>query len=157
MQERVTAGQAAVASDQLALAKAQASGAGEAQARQILAADQAALQADRMMQYTVEDFARADPNPAVTAAENKVDGNRRLIAEAVATRARDKNLAHGLMALWVLVAGTAVLAWRGRGADENANGEDEDNEDDEDDEGDSEAEDDEKELDDLFAAEDREI
>ena len=112
IQQRLRRDEQAVAEDGRALDRAQKSGVGEAQAKQTLAADQAALQADRMMQYTVENFARADPDPRVVAAENRVDTDERLLAEIAATKRRDHTLAHFLIALWALAAGTAFLAFR---------------------------------------------
>lgn len=113
---RLLQDQAAIESDEIALGRDQKGKLSDAQDRQTLAADQAALQADRMMQYTVEAFAQTDPNPQVVAAVNKVDLDRRLLGEAFVTRKRDLKLSHALIALWVLVAGTALLAFRrGRG------------------------------------------
>ena len=117
LQQRLKQDQAAVDSDKLALQRTQTQGAGDAQDRQSLAADQAALQADLLMQYTVENFARTDPDPRTVAAQNRVDMDRRLLADAIATKARDHTLAHALIAFWVLVAGAAFLAFRdARGA-----------------------------------------
>lgn len=114
---RLTRDQAAIDTDQLAIARDGKLNLGDARDKQVLAADQAALQADRMMQYTVESFARTDPNPQVVAAENKVDLNKKRLADTVATRARDLSLSHVLLALWTLVVGTALIAFR-RGSGE---------------------------------------
>ncbi len=113
LRERLRQDQAAVDNDQRALGKAHRAGPEDAQDRQALAADQAAVAADRMMQYTVENFTRAEPNPQVTAATDKVQTDRRLLAETVITKARDRRLTHVLLAFWVVVGGTALLAWRG--------------------------------------------
>lgn len=114
---RLMGDQAAVDADLAALKRDQKQNLSDAQDRQTLAADQAALQADRMMQYTVENFARTDPNPQVVEARNRVDRDRQLLVEVMATRKRDLKLSHALIALWALVSGTALLAFRGRGAD----------------------------------------
>ena len=118
LQQRLKRDQAVVDSDNLALQKTQNRGAGDAQDRQTLAADRAALQADQLMQYTFENFARNDPDPKVVAAENRVDVDRRLLADAVATRNRNRTLAHALLALWALVAGAAFLAFRAHSGEE---------------------------------------
>ncbi len=110
--ERVKRDGDAIAMDHMALERDEAQKLGDAQDKRALAADEAALAADRMMQYTVENFARADPNPQVEAAVSEVDVDRRRLADTVQTRARDVKLAHGLIALWTLVAGTALLAFR---------------------------------------------
>ena len=114
--------QAAIDSDQAALSRDQKMKLSDARDNQTLAADQAALQADRMMQYTVENFAKTDPNPQLAAAENKVDLQRKLLAETFATRERDLKLSHGVIGLWVFVAGTALLTFRRR-SDESFDGE----------------------------------
>lgn len=113
VRERLERDQVAVAGDQLAVARAEHAGLDDGQEKQTLAADQAALQADRMMQYTVENFARQEPNPEVVAAADRVDVDRRLLAQLGVTRTRDRELSHFLIALWVLAAGTALLAFRG--------------------------------------------
>lgn len=102
----------AIARDRIALDRDGTQKLGDAQDKQALAADEAALAADRMMQYTVENFARTDPNPRVEAAVSEVDVDRRMLADTVVTRARDVKLSHALIALWTLVAGTALLAFR---------------------------------------------
>ena len=126
LRQRLKLDQAAVDNDRLVLQRTQTQGAGDAQDRQTLAADQAALQADQLMQYTVENFARTDPDPRVVAAANRVDMDRHLLADAIATRARDRTLAHALIAFWVLVAGAAFLVFRkARGGDAVRNDEEE--------------------------------
>ena len=109
---RMTQDQAAIDNDQRALGRDQKLSLSDARDRQTLAADQAALQADRMMQYTVESFAQTDPNPQVVAAENKLDQDQKLLTETLATRQRDLKLSHVLIALWALVGGTALIAFR---------------------------------------------
>ena len=111
---RMLQDQAAIDNDQLALQRDQKLSLSDARDRQTLAANQAALQADRMMQYTVESFARTDPNPQVVIAENKLDLDQKLQAETVVTRERDLKLSHVLVALWALVAGTTLIAFRRR-------------------------------------------
>lgn len=110
---RIVQDQAAIDNDQRALERDAKLQLGDAHDRQTLAADQAALQADRMMQYTLENFSRTDPNPQVVAAENRVDLDRKLLAETVATRKRDLKLSHALIAFWALVAGAGLIAFRG--------------------------------------------
>lgn len=114
---RMVQDQAAITNDQLALERDRKLNLGDARDKQTLAADQAALQADRMMQYTVESFAKTDPNPEAVAAENKVDLDQKLLVETVATRQRDLKLSHGLIALWAIVAGTALIAFRRKSGD----------------------------------------
>ena len=113
LKQRVERDQEAVTRDQLSLQKTGKLGAADAQGRQVLTADQAALQADRMMQYTLENFARSEPDPEVTGAIRKVDLNERQLADAVSTKERDRTLAHFLIALWAIAGGTAFLAFRG--------------------------------------------
>ena len=124
----------AVARDRMALDRDGAQKLGDAQDKQALAADEAALAADRMMQYTVENFARTDPNPQVEAAVSEVDADRRMLADTVVTRARDVKLSHALIALWTLIVGTALLAFRRKPEDSPEKSEEEENSDESEDE-----------------------
>ncbi len=112
LNERLKRDQDAVDKDQLVLDRDAKQGLGDAQDKQTLVADRAALQADRMMQYTVENFSHTDPDPQVVTALNRVDLDRRLLADTVATKKRDLELSHVLIALWALVAGMALIAFR---------------------------------------------
>ena len=115
VQDHIHLDEQSVRRDQREVADAQAQNRNPARAQQMLAADLATLNADRMMAYTVENFSRTDPDPRLVDARNQVDVYQSTLLDAQSTMARDRHFAMLLAGLWAMILALMIWAFRGVG------------------------------------------
>ncbi len=103
VRQKIEKDQIAVQTDEQMLASAQKRHKDSFREEQLLATDRARLDADRIVDYSSQDYARANPDPQVAATRESLDIYRQSVAVSQATEARDITLTRGLVGLWFVI------------------------------------------------------